>query len=221
MVLRGVGGYVGEMGTPSARRLLAAATVRPRVVRRRVASWCAALGSAATLIAGDARAAGPTPVPATRAAEQVTLAANGRVVVRASKDVRPEALRAAKERIDRVLSHAPRVAANLAREHVEVRIFTRSEGVASIPEFVHDKSTHVDGTDFEHRYWGGRAWGRLVACSEENLLALPLDPYPKNYDVCTHELAHVVLTLGVDSATQRLVARQYRASLLEGSWAPA
>lgn len=138
-----------------------------------------------------------------------TLAA-GPVLVRGTAEASPDALAAARDRVERLLARAPTVAANLARDHVEAHLFGRHEVVTDLPELRHLRGTRVAGVDFDHRYHGGRAYGRTVACGEENLLHAPSDPYPRGYEVCTHELAHLVFDIGLDGRTRLAVARRYR-----------
>ncbi|MEO7111205.1 MAG: hypothetical protein ABI183_12275, partial [Polyangiaceae bacterium] len=145
--------------------------------------------------------------------------ANG-VTIRASAKVEKATLETIRARVARVLANAPAIAANLKNAKVELHVIARGEVITDLPEYQPFRKKIVsDGETFERRFHGGKPTGTLFACSEENVMRDKSDPYPKDYDVCTHELAHLVLSIGLDSPAREKVAARYRAALDEGLYA--
>ena len=157
------------------------------------------------------------PSPATPFYTQA-VDANG-VTVRASSRAQKPTLEAVRLRIVRMLSSAPGLAANLKEAKLELHVISRGESITDLPEFNAFRGTlSSDGVPFAERYHGGRSFGTIVACTEENAMHDASDPYPRGYDVCTHELAHAVFLLGLDPRARERVGRRYKEALDEDKY---
>ena len=160
--------------------------------------------------------AAPKAAPAPPSFYTQSVEANG-VTIRASSKADPATLVAVKNRLVKMVEHAPGIAANLKAAKVELHIIARGETITDLPEFQVYRGTILsEGITFEHRFHGGRATGTLIACSEENVMHDKSDPYARDYDVCTHETAHVVLSIGLDPPAREKVIARYASAIGEG-----
>jgi hypothetical protein len=141
----------------------------------------------------------------------------GGITIRASSKADVATLETVKARILRVVANTPMIATNLKKAKVEMHIISRGEKITDLPEYAPFATSFANGSDsFEHRFHGGKPTGTMLACSEENVMRDKSDPYPKDYDVCTHELAHAVLTIGLDAAAREKVVARFNAAKSEG-----
>jgi hypothetical protein len=171
-----------------------------------------ALAAVASILdAAPRSAASPPPNFYTQSVE-----VNG-VTIRGSSKVDKATMETVKARVAKMLANAPTITANFKAAKMELHVFARSEKITDLPEYAaFAQAATVDDNSFEHRFHGGKPTGTSVACSEENVMRDKSDPYPNDYDVCTHELAHSVLEIGVDPAARLKVIARYHAALGEG-----
>jgi hypothetical protein len=139
------------------------------------------------------------------------------ITIRASSKADPATLQAVKARLDKMLAHAPGIAANLKAAKVELHVIARGEVITDLPEYQALRGKMLsEGITFERRFHGGKATGTLIACTEENAMHDKTDPYPHDYDVCTHESAHVVMAIGLDPQLREKIIARYAVVLGEG-----
>ena len=143
----------------------------------------------------------------------------GGIAVLAHASVDPAALLAVRDRLERMLSHAPSIVANLDQRHAGVRVAGRHQLVSGLPEFVSLRGTRTNaGDDFdEHTRGGGHQFDRWTACAESNLLADAGARF-SGHDICVHELAHLVMWLGLAPAIRSRVLNRMVEALVEGRW---
>ncbi len=140
------------------------------------------------------------------------------LAVRGTPRTSAAAVSAASARLERMLATAPRIAENMRADGDEVHVFGTDEAVTDLPELRHRRGLRAGTQRWEQRYRGGEALGRFAECGAHNLLALPRDPYPAGYDVCSHEIAHVVFDVGLDARLRARVVARYHAALRAGLW---
>lgn len=170
-----------------------------------------ALAAVASILHAAPKNATPTPP----SFYTQTADASG-ITIRASDKVEKATIEAVRARIDRVLAKTPGILTNLKAAKTEVHIYARTEVITDLPEYkAFAGRSGPDGGTWEHRFHGGKATGMLVACGEENVMRDTTNPYPKDYDVCTHELTHVVLDIGLDAAARQQVIARYRQAMNE------
>ncbi len=158
------------------------------------------------------------PKPGSSGATFYVRSSHATIWVRGSREAKAEAVRAAAARLKRMLAGAPRIAGNLRRDGDEVHVFGSRENITNLPELRQRRGEYAGGQDWDTRYRGGEALGRFAECGEHNLLAEAGDPYPAGYDVCTHEIAHLVHNVGLDGKLRGRVAARYRAAIAAGLW---
>ncbi|MCB9683718.1 MAG: hypothetical protein H6735_01595 [Alphaproteobacteria bacterium] len=139
------------------------------------------------------------------------------VTVRAHAAVPDEALDEAERRIERLLGRCPGVVANLEEAGVELHLIGRDQVPSDLPGLRHLKSLpRFDGQTVDER---GRGYGGLHACvDEDSLLRLPTARHRDHRDICAHELAHAVLSFGLDRPLRDAVRRRHAEALAEGRW---
>jgi hypothetical protein len=140
------------------------------------------------------------------------------IAIKAPKEVVDEALFAAYERLDMLLSNQPMVISNLVSEGAELHIIGREQVTSDLPEHRHLKGKKLEeyhGLTVDQRTRG--LGGLLTSCGEENLLKLDKDRY-KGRDICVHEFAHNIRQHGVPRDIRKRFDEQYRKSLDNGLW---
>jgi broad specificity phosphatase PhoE len=125
-----------------------------------------------------------------------------KIPIEAHADVPDAALRAGAERVSRMLTHAPRIAANLRARAIEMEIAGKSQLISDLPPFHELRGTIFHGRDFDDDTRGaGHIWLKYVSCSEGNLLGYTND-LRYQHDICIHELAHAVMWFGMSPAAR-------------------
>ncbi len=144
------------------------------------------------------------------------LVAHG-IPVMAHADVSDAALEEAARRIDRQLSRAPEIVANLRRFGVQMHVIGKDQQVSDLPEFRHLRGRPFEGDKtIDER---GRGYGGLYSsCAEENLLLLPGDRYKEHRDICMHEFAHAILSFGLSRDIRDRIEAQRQKSVADGKW---
>jgi hypothetical protein len=143
---------------------------------------------------------------------------DGAIVLRAVAETPDAALAAARERLDRMLEHAPAVRQNLESAQIELRVTAPGQRISDLPELRHRRGTRAGRDDFDERTRaGGHQELRFGVCATETLLGGAGDRQP-GHDLCVHELAHVVYWRGLGPPVRSRVLSRYRAALAEGRW---
>jgi alpha-glucosidase len=140
------------------------------------------------------------------------------IPIKAPKEVVDEALFAAYERLDTLLSNQPTVISNLVSARAELHIIGRDQVTSDLPEHQHLKGKKLEqyhGLTVDERTRG--LGGLLTSCGEENLLKLEKDRY-KGRDICVHEFAHNIRQHGIPRDIRKRFDEQYRKSLDKGLW---
>jgi len=139
------------------------------------------------------------------------------IPVMAHVDVSDAALEEAARRIDRQLSRAPEIVANLCRFGVQMHVIGKDQQVSDLPELRHLQGKPFDGEKTVDER--GRGYGGLyTSCAEENLLLLPSDRYKEHRDICMHEFAHAILSFGLSRDIRDKIEAQRRKSVAAGKW---
>jgi hypothetical protein len=132
--------------------------------------------------------------------------------------VTDEALYAAYDRLNLMLTNLPTVTSNLAAAGVELHIIGRHQVTTDLPEWRHDKGKPLEEYNGLTRDQRTRGMGGLMtSCGEENLLRLDKDKY-HGRDICVHEFAHSIRNFGVSEEVVALFDKQYSRSLSQGLW---
>ena len=140
------------------------------------------------------------------------------IPIKAHVVVSDAALYAARDRLEALLKHLPRIRARLVAAGVELHIIGQDQVTTDLPEWRHDKGkplAEYQGLTRDERTRG--MGGREVSCGEENLLRLEKDRY-RGRDICVHEFAHAIQGYGMSRAERESFRRQYRRSLEKGRW---
>ncbi len=140
------------------------------------------------------------------------------IQIKAHEVVADEALYAAHERLSMMLTNLPMVTSNLAAAGAALHIIGRNQVTTDLPEWRHDKGKPLDeykGLIRDQRTRG--MGGLLTSCGEENLLRLEKDKY-RGRDICVHEFAHSIRSVGLPREVVALLDKQYEKSLAKGLW---
>ncbi|MEZ5098272.1 MAG: hypothetical protein R3C15_00345 [Thermoleophilia bacterium] len=130
------------------------------------------------------------------------------VAIKAHACVRDEALLQAGRLAVGLLARAPAIVANLAAVGAELHVLGERQRVTDLPMYRHMAGVAFDGgRTMDER---ARGYGGLHACcAEEALLRLPTARHRDHRDVTSHELAHTVLSYGLDERVRGLVESRY------------
>lgn len=138
------------------------------------------------------------------------------IAIKSHRSVDDRALLAARDKVERMLRALPVVRQNLAAAGTELHIIGASQSTSDLPEHRHLKGRPFEGNlTIDERTRG--VGGLLGSCGEENLLALTPDRYA-GLDICTHEFAHAIYMIGMDTPTRALFAARYAAIRASGLW---
>jgi hypothetical protein len=147
------------------------------------------------------------------------------IPIKANKVVSDEAMDAAYDRLDmmlsKVLAKQPQLLANMTEAGVELHIIGRDQVTTDLPEWRQDKGKPLpeyNGLTRDQRTRG--MGGALTSCGEENLLKLPSDRY-FGRDICVHEFAHAIRDEGLPRPVVAIFNDQWRKSLAKGLWVKA
>lgn len=140
------------------------------------------------------------------------------IQIKAHEVVVDEALYAACDRLSMMLTNLPMVTSNLAAAGACLHIIGRDQVTTDLPEWRHDKGKPLEeykGLTRDQRTRG--MGGLLTSCGEENLLRLEKDKY-RGRDICVHEFAHNIRSVGLPREIVQRFNRQYEQSLGKGLW---
>jgi hypothetical protein len=133
------------------------------------------------------------------------------VRIRAHAAVSEAAIDVAADRVGRLLAGCDGIRRNLEAAGAELHVIGKDQAVTDLPMYRHLAGVPFDGgLTMDER---GRGYGGLFACcAEESLLSLPTARHVDHRDVCSHEVAHTVLTFGLDDALRQRVADRWAAA---------
>ncbi len=147
--------------------------------------------------------------------------AAGSLYVTATPGVRAPALAEARRQLDAMLRYRPDVVASLRAAGALIAVFAEAETVCDLAYFddLADRSictTAPGGV-------GGVPGRPVTACSERNLLKLPSDQYGRGTrengeNVCVHEIAHLIMNVGLSDAERSEIRAQYARAKASGVW---
>jgi len=140
------------------------------------------------------------------------------IPIKAHEVVTDEALREAFGRLDMMLRHQPVVLTNLVAAGAELHIIGKDQVTSDLPEHRHMKGKKIhsynDQTVDERTRGLG---GLLTSCGEENLLHLEQDRY-RGRDICVHEFAHNIRSVGMSPEVRVKFDDQWQRSLKNNLW---
>ncbi len=146
-------------------------------------------------------------------------AAVGKLPVVGSANVSDAAIREAAWIVNKMLGHRQDILEAMAENSTRLSVMAHNEYTTDVPEhrFLSDRAV----------YWNRRARGLgatrtapAVSCGEENLLCHPNDPY-WNENICIHEFAHAIHSMGmstIDSSFDKRLKAAFKDSTEKGLW---
>lgn len=147
--------------------------------------------------------------------------AAGSLYVTATPGVRAPALAEARRQLDAMLRYRPDVVASLRAAGAWIAVFAEAESVCDLSYFddVQDRSICTSAPGGV----GGVPGRPVTACSERNLLQLASDPYGRGTrengeNVCVHEIAHLIMNVGLSDAERAEIRAQYERAKASGVW---
>jgi hypothetical protein len=143
---------------------------------------------------------------------------DGAIPILAHVDVSDEALEAARERLERLLSHAPRIRRNLEALGYSLHVSGLQQQTSDLPEFRGERGSHLEnGQLFDYHMIGGHFSGRSSSCTEGTLLPI-VGHRLYGDDTCVHELGHVVEHDALDLQNRVRIAEAFQRSIASGHW---
>jgi hypothetical protein len=144
--------------------------------------------------------------------------ADGAISILGHASVSDEAMRAARDRLDRMLAHAPRLRRNLEAAHHELHLVAMRQFTSDLPEHRGERGKHLETDElFDWHMIGGHLTGRFSSCTEATLLPI-VGHRLFGEEVCVHELAHAIDRLALASRVRQRIHDAYRRSLDSGHW---
>jgi hypothetical protein len=142
----------------------------------------------------------------------------GGIPVLGHASVSDEGLRAARDRLRRMLANAPKLRANLEAARHELHVVGLRQFTSDLPEHRDWRGRRIDaGELFDWHMIGGHIVGRFSSCTEATLLPI-VGHRLFGDDTCMHELAHAVEALALGSALRDRIAEAYGRSIHGGRW---
>lgn len=147
--------------------------------------------------------------------------AAGSLYVTATQGVRAAALAEAQRQLDAMLRYRPDVVASLRAAGALIAVFAEAESVCDLSYFddLQDRSICTSAPGGV----GGVPGRPVTACSERNLLKLASDQYGRGTrengeNVCVHEIAHLIMNVGLSDAERSEIRAQYARAKASGIW---
>ncbi len=140
------------------------------------------------------------------------------LLVKGSQSIENQSLSKASDIISKMISKRQDIQTRLIANKADVVIIAKSENYCDIPEAqsLRDEKT-FDGRDFCSICGGGGVPGRpITTVCEDNLLKTEKDPYHGTEDILTHEFAHTMHILGMDSFDKKKITDVYTAAKAKG-----
>jgi len=143
---------------------------------------------------------------------------DGRIPILGHVSVSDAALVAARERLDRLIGHAPKLRANLEAARWEVHVSALAQYTSDLPEFRGERGTRLDnGQLFDWHMIGGHIAGLTSSCSEGTLLPV-VGHRLYGDDTCVHELGHAIEWIAMSADARSRIQQEYRRSIDSGHW---
>jgi hypothetical protein len=140
------------------------------------------------------------------------------VPIRGHESVSDEAMVAAKTELDRMLSHAPKIRANLQHAKAELHIISKTQLTSELPEHRQGRGSRLaNGQLFDDHMRGGHIESRYFSCTEGVLLKFVGDRLYGN-DACAHEIAHGVEWLALGTELRIKIAEAYERAVNDKLW---
>jgi hypothetical protein len=130
----------------------------------------------------------------------------GGISIMGHASVSDEALGLARDRLERMLAHAPRIRRNLEQNHFEIHVSGLRQLPSDVPEFRQRKGERLaNGELFDEHMIGGHVVAYTTVCTEATLIGVVGHRLYGN-DSCPHELGHgIELTALAPRVRERLV----------------
>lgn len=142
----------------------------------------------------------------------------GGIAIRAHASVSDEALSLTRDRLARVLEHAPRIRRNLERNHFEVHVSGLRQQASDLPEFARRKGERLpNGQLFDEHMIGGHIVAYTTVCTEATVIGVVGHRLYGN-DSCTHELGHGIEVSALSPAVRARLLSQWERSHAAGLW---
>jgi hypothetical protein len=146
----------------------------------------------------------------------------GRIPILGHATVTDEGMLAARDRLDRMLAHAPKVRENLEGQGHELHVIALRQFASDLPELRahrNDVLAIVPGRQelFDWHMIGGHLAGRMSSCSEGTLLPI-VGHRLFGDETCFHELGHAIEILGLDGPSRARVVAAFERSIAGGHW---
>lgn len=140
------------------------------------------------------------------------------IIIKGSANIEASALERASGIVEKMLVKRPDLRSSLIANHADVAIIATNETFCDIPETSDLASTNTfDGRNFCSICGGGGVIGRPVTTvCEDNLLKTKKDPYHGSEDILTHEFAHTIHLVGMNSMEQKKIADLYEEAKTKG-----
>jgi hypothetical protein len=151
----------------------------------------------------------------------VTVDSSGPLYVTGVEAVPSVALAAASRILAAMLRHRPDVALKLRAQGALIAVFARTQNVCDLPYFADlvgkPVCTSASGG------LGGVPVRPVTACSEKVLLRQADNPFgwgqrPDGEEVCSHEIAHLIMNVGLSDAERARIRARHVAARDEGLW---
>lgn len=142
----------------------------------------------------------------------------GGIPILAHASVSDEAFFAARERLQRVLEHAPLIRRNLEARGHELHLIGLRQFTSDLPEYRDQRGTRLENGDlFDWHMTGGHIVANLSSCTEGTLLPIVGHRYFGD-EVCIHELGHAVELLALSGKLRARIEAAYHRSIESGRW---
>ena len=142
----------------------------------------------------------------------------GGLPVVGSSQVSDEAMLEAAWIVNHLLEGRGDILQAMADNNTRLAVMAYNEFTTDVPE--HRRLTPAVFWDRRARGLGATRRAPAVSCAEENLLEFPGDPYP-NENICIHEFAHAIHSMGlskVDPTFDGRLRRAYQRAKEKGLW---
>lgn len=144
----------------------------------------------------------------------------GGVIVKGSKNIDDQSLSKASLVVQAMLSKRPDIKQNIIDKNVSIVVIAKNENYCDLPETQDLKNQSTfDGRSFCTICGAGANEIRpITAVCEDNLLKTKNDPYFGTEDILTHELAHTIHLMGMNSREKERLMSLYEEVKKKGKY---
>ncbi len=142
----------------------------------------------------------------------------GELPVVSSEKVSDAALREAAWIVEKLIGDRPDILGAMAQNKTRLAVMAYTEFTTDVPE--HKRLSPRVYWDRRARGLGATPSAPAVSCGEENLLCMPNDPY-FNENICIHEFAHAIHSMGmseVDPGFDGRLETAFKEATAAGLW---